>query len=226
MQKKCYILLSLMLSVLIMTGMYAHAQDAPLAGTIKAFAQTSLDSYVTKVVRQETAQKYGFQTLDEAKSSRLGEPLRLMTLDLKDVKAYRPGAGIKSMPVRQKIMWYPVLVNSHTRAKLEVVEHDGKLLSGPFGAGNEAKRVSAALERIPGLLKAHNAGEQRATALVKIPALKATFLYVETASGNYLVPAMYSAQRFNLKPTELYPAEEVLLKLKKISKDLPDDLLG
>ena len=84
----------------------------------------------------------------------LGEPLAIRSIELKDLKAYRPGAGLKSMPADSRTTWYPVLVNNAVQAKLEIVESAGKLLSGGFGAASEARRVSAARQQIPDQLRA------------------------------------------------------------------------
>lgn len=227
MQKTVYLFFSLLLTFTVLAGTDSYGQGLRFTEKeVKAFAQTALEAYVKNVLTKVNVGKYGFRTVEEAGASSLGEPLPLKTIELKDLKAYRPGAGLKSLPADVTTTWYPVLVNNEVRAKLEIIERSGKLLSGGFGAANEAKRLSAVRQRIPDQLRAINVPGPGTMSIVKIPALKAMFIHFESAGGDFLVPAMYSPQRFNMKNGELYPADEVLSRLREYSKDLPDDLVG
>ena len=191
-----------------------------------AFARTSLQGYVKDVLTEKNVGRYGFSTVGEASAATLGDPLRVHSIELKELKGYRPGAGLRSMQADSRTTWYPVIANNEVRAKLEIIETAGKLLAGGFGAASEARRISAARQQIPNLLRAKGIQAPGAMAIMKIPALKATFIFVESAGGNFLVPAMASPQRFGVNNGELYPADELLLRMKEQVKDLPDDLVG
>jgi len=218
---------TLALAVWMFTGNDAYGQGRAFTEKeMGTFAQSSLQNYVRDVLTEKNVGKYGFRSIGEAQQATLGEPLAIRSIEMKDLKAYRPGAGLKSMPADSRTTWYPVLVNNAVQAKLEIVESAGKLLSGGFGAASEARRVSAARQQIPDQLRAKGIQAPGAMSLVKIPALKATFLYVESAGGNFLVPAMAQPQRFGVNNGELYPADELLLRMKEQVKDLPDDLVG
>ena len=166
---------------------------------MKDFAQVSLQGYVGNVLTEKNVANYGFQTMGEAQQSRLGDPLPLKSIALKDLKAYRSGAGLKSMPTDVKTTWYPVFANNEVRAKLEIIEKSGTLLAGGFGATNEAQRLSAVRQQIPDLLKSKNLSMRCLITIVKISALKATFLHVESVKGDFVVPAMFSPLRVNVK---------------------------
>jgi len=75
------------------------------------------------------------------------------------------------------------------------------------------------------LLQRHSYDAEK-TSIVKIYALHALFLHLETEKGDYLLPAMAMPQRYELRNGVLYPAGAVLNRLKDSSKDLPDDLIG
>lgn len=191
-----------------------------------AFASTSLQGYVKDVLTEKNVGRYGFSTVGEASAATLGEPLRVHSIEMKELKAYRPGAGLRSMQSDTRTTWYPVIAGNEVRAKLEIVETAGKLLAGGFGAASEARRISAARQQIPEKLRAKGIPAASTMALVKIPALKATFLYVESPGGSFLVPAMASPHRFGVENGDLYPADDLLSRMKEQVKDLPDDLVG
>jgi len=191
-----------------------------------AFARTSLQGYVKDVLTEKNVGRYGFRSVGEASAATLGDPLRVHSIDLKELKAYRPGAGLRSMRTDSRTTWYPVIAGNEVRAKLEIVESVGKLMAGSFGAASEARRISAVRQQIPEKLRAKGISAASTMALVKILALKATFIYVESPGGSFLVPAMASPQRFGVENGDLYPADDLLSKMKDQVKDLPDDLVG
>ena len=97
-----------------------------------AFAKTSLQGYVKDVLTEKNVGRYGFSTVGEASAATLGDPLRVHSIELKELKAYRPSAGLRSMQADSRTTWYPVIANNEVRAKLEIVETAGKTAGWRF----------------------------------------------------------------------------------------------
>lgn len=189
------------------------------------FASKSLNVYTKTLLTEQTVGKFGFKTLEEARSARLGRPLTLMTVGLRTVKAYQPGSGVKSLESEMPALWYPVVVDNRVVAKLEILEKDGKMISGDFGATGAAERVDAVLQRMPVILNENNLGTVANMMIFRVPHLRAVFLYLETARGEYLMPAMALPQRFDLQNGELYDVDMVLRRLKAHAEKIPEGLI-
>jgi hypothetical protein len=189
------------------------------------FANKSLNIYTTKLLTEQTAKYFDFKNLEEAKSAKLGNPIPVITVGLKEIKQYRSGSSIKSLDADKQTLYFPVLVGEQVRVKLEVIEKEGKLISGDFGAGGEAKRIDSVDRQLKEILTEKNVAAVSQKAILRIPHLKAIFFYLDTDQGDYLAPAMALPQRFNLQNAKLYAAEEVLKRLQMHAEKIPDDLI-
>jgi len=203
----------------------------PLARAISAdkntieFANKSLNVYTSKLLTEQTVGKFGFKDLEEAKAAKLGSPLPVVTVGLKEIKQYRQGSGLKSLDSEMQILWFPVVVGEQVRAKLEVIEKEGKMISGDFGASGEAKRIDSVMSRLKEILRENNVVTVSQKTIFRVPHLKAVFFYLDTDRGEYLVPAMALPHRIDLQNAELYAAEEVLKRLQMHAEKIPDDLI-
>lgn len=228
MNKNNYRVLLLVFASLLFfyVGGNAYSQEkAVVEKEVKEFAQTSLEGYIKNVLTTKNVGNFGFRTLGEAQMAKVGDALPVMNIELKDLKAYKPGAGVKSLLSGEKTNWFPVTVEGEVRAKLEIIEIDGKLISGNFGARSEAQRLAAIRDQLPGLLKSKEIEKPNIQTLLKIPVLKAIFLYIESSQGKFLIPAMASPQRYDLQNGELYLAVEVLSRLSEYAKKIPEGLI-
>ena len=183
-------------------------------------AQTALSRYVADALTERNAGRYGFRSLQEAKGARVGEPLPVMLIGLSSLKEYKPEAGVGPMLIDAKTLWYPVLAGGETRTKLEMIMKDDALVPGEFGGIKSPERISSARKLLPGLIERGAIRDAKKTTLVKIPALAAEFLYLETGQGDYFLPAMVNPERFGLDEGKVYPAADILSRLRDIAKDI------
>lgn len=228
MNKNNYRVLLLVFASLLFfyVGGNAYSQEkAVVEKEVKEFAQTSLEGYIKNVLTTKNVGNFGFRSLYEAQMAKVGDALPIMNIELKDLKAYKPGAGVKSLLSGEKTNWFPVTVEGEVRAKLEIIEIGGKLISGDFGARSEAQRLAAIRDQLPGLLKSKEIEKPNIQTLLKIPVLKAIFLYIESSQKEFLIPAMALPQRYDLQNGELYLAVEVLSRLSEYAKKIPEGLI-
>jgi len=229
MKNIAYTALLATLAVLLLVSVPQNALPMELRAVqqeVKGFAQTSFDGYVKNVLTEKNAAQFGFRSLDEAIMAQLGSPVRSMTLSLRELKKYSRGGGLASLRVDDTAIWFPVVVRGEVRAKLEVLQKGDRLIPGDFGAHNEAVRVAGAIEKMPELVRSRGIREPVTRALLQIPFLRATFLYVSSPTGEFLIPALAMPGRFDLKNDAIYPADEVLTRLREYAKDISDDLIG
>jgi len=203
------------------TGGYS-AQVAVEPSVIQ-FSQQALSNYVQNVVNDKNFTKFGFRSLDEAKRARLGEPYRVAIIGLRQLKDYKPGGGAKMLLTDAHTVLFPVLVDGQVRTKLEVVQKAGRLVPGEFGGTRTVQIVEEVASALPKLLETRHVTTAAKPILVKVPALFAQFLYVETPSGEFLIPAMIQPQRFELQNSVLYTSDAVLTKLAEAAKQVDEN---
>lgn len=196
------------------------AQTALSSGATVEHAQKALTTYVASFLTDKNVDRYGFKNLEEARSAKVGEPLSVMLVSLHGLKGYQRGEKASTVLTNVKTLWFPVLVGDETRAKLELIEKDGILVGSEFGMAKTAEKISAVRKTVPKLMEGGSAGALKNTTIVKVPALAAEFLFVETDQGEYLVPAMINPERLNLEEGKLYPADDLLSRLHDIAKDI------
>lgn len=183
-------------------------------------ANKALSNYVHQFLSDQNAGRYGFRSLDEARAARLGEPLKIMFIGLKTLKDYSQGMPAASLFINTKTLWFPVLVGQETRAKLEIVEKDGLITPGEFGAVKTTEKIESARRILPRLIKTGDLRDVKTATLIKVPSISAEFLYVESADGEFFVPAMINPERLGLTDEKLYSAAELLSRLHEIAKKI------
>jgi hypothetical protein len=205
--------------MLLVPGATAAAQQMS-AGAQMEMAKATLSRYVADFLTEKNVSRYGFRSLKEAQSAKLGEPLPVMVVGLSSLKEYREGMKMSSMLIDAKTLWYPVLVNDETMTKLEMIVKDSTLVPGEFGGIRTPERIAAARKMIPRLIERGTLRDLKKTSLVKIPALGADFLYLETGHGDYFLPAMENPERLKLEAGKLYRADELFLLLRDVAKEI------
>ncbi|MDL1971337.1 MAG: hypothetical protein LWW94_10335 [Candidatus Desulfofervidaceae bacterium] len=184
------------------------------------FAQKSLQNYLKNVINEQNFANFGFKTLREVKFARLGAPYPVVIIGLKSLKTYTPKTGAKALLIDAKTLWFPVIVRNEIRTKLEIIKKDDKLIPGEFGGIRNVKPIVQVRNNLSHLLATKGIEAPHKVALLKIPALYATFLYIEDSKGEFLVPAMVQPQRYNLENGKMYTADEVLSQLKVFAKEI------
>lgn len=187
------------------------------------FARKSLEGYVNNVVTEKNLANFGFESLEEARAARVGDPYQVMIIGLKDLKSYKAGTGARALLTDAKTLWFPVTVDGEIRTKLEIIQKDGKWVSGEFGGVRVPQKVAMVEDQLPKLLEAKDIKAPYELMLVRIPVLYATFLYIESAEGEFLVPTMVRPQRMKLRDSAVYTSDEVLSILAGLAKEIDEN---
>jgi len=193
---------------------------------LKELAQESLQDYVRDVLTEENYAEFGFESLEEAQRASVGDPLSVMFIGLEQLKGYEPGTGARPWLMDVRIFWFPVIADDRVRTKLEMVELDGEWVAGEFGGIATVERIATALEFLPMLLDERGIARPDELVLVRIPALRAAFLYLESAGEEFFVPAMVQPERYDLLEEEVYPADELLHRLSEFAQEIDPEKVG
>jgi hypothetical protein len=205
---------------------YQDEETVVIGKEEKAFAKKSLDEYVKNFLSDKNAPKFGFRTLGQAQGATLGEPYRLMIIELKNLKAYQTGMPVKGLLTDPQILWYPVMVNNEVTTKLEIIKKAGRLIAGEFGKIKIVQEISAVRGRLAGMIEEKTVKPPEEEMLIEISELRAMFIYFKNADGEFLIPSMIQPQRFELENGQVYPALELLLKLSEIAKKIEEKKIG
>ena len=131
-------------------------------------------------------------------------------------------SGTESVLTDSGILWFPVMVSDEFKTKLELVRKRDQWMPGEFGNVRSAQEVWAVSVKLKDLLRSKGIGDTHTTSLVQVPVLLATFLYVQSPEGEFLIPAMVNPERYKIENGVVYPAEEVLTALKELAAEIKE----
>jgi len=189
------------------------------------FAKKSLNDYINDIINENNYSKFNFKSLEESKSAYLGNPYSIGYIGLNSLKTYNPDSSIRSVLIDTKTYWFPVLVQGEIRTKLEIIEKKDQYIAGEFGGIRNVNEVALAINDLPKLLKSQNINAKFKIMLVKIPAMNAQLLYIESSQGEFLIPVMIQPQRFELQNRQIYKAKDGLSILKGFATKINGDKL-
>jgi hypothetical protein len=190
-----------------------------------SFARTSLDNYINNALSPQNIGNFGFKNMGDARKAELGTGIQMLGLELKEVKNYREGNTIATLKADTETTWFPVTVSGEVVAKLEILEKEGKMIPGDFGAAAQAQRIADAIASTSGTLVAKGIGVSGALKILRVSYMKADFIYVSGDQGEYLVPAMPLPGRFELVNGKMYPAAEVMALMKKYAQQIEEGMI-
>ncbi len=208
-----FFLVWLILKLLLINNIYAQEMMMVEQAAIKK-APIALKNYIESFINEKNFANFNFKSVSEAKEAKLGDPYKILTLDLKSLQEYESGTPFKSIAKPTRKSWFPVEVNGQIRTKLEILEKDGKWIPGEFGGVKTVREIASSKKQLPTLMRSRGISEGYKIALLQIPVMYATFFYIDSSQGEFLIPAMTSPQRFHLENGKMYSAKELLLKLK------------
>ena len=188
----------------------------------KEFAQKSLNDYIKNLITEENFIKFGFKTLEEANSAKVGDPIPMVTIGLKDLKQAKDNS-IETLAIIAKKLWFPVMVNGDVRAKIEILQKNERWIAGEYGTIKSAKIISDEIIKLPKLLEEKHIQKPDQLILLEIPSLSLDFLYVDSKDGKFMVPAATQPERFDLSNGELYNASDVIKNLRERVKDIDEN---
>jgi hypothetical protein len=219
------------LTYLLIIMLFAFPIRAYSAGTetatidqkaVLTISNEALANLVRYALTEKNATAFGFKNLKEAQSARVDTPFKVLSIGLRELKNYNSGSGPRSILTDPGILWFPVMVDDEFKTKLELVRQGDQWIPGEFGDARSALEVSAVRVKLKDLLRSKGVGDSYTTSLVQIPALLATFLYVESSKGEFLIPAMVNPERYNLGSGKIYAADEVLTALKVFAAEIKE----
>lgn len=182
-------------------------------------ARQALKTYTERFADEKNASRFGFRSASEAAGASLGEPLPVALLTLADLKQYGAGATARSMVKDAQTLWFPVMVGNEVRAKLEMVRRNGNWSPGEFGSARTAARIGTVRSELPERMGRMNLKAESIT-LVRVPALNAAFLLIQSPSGEYMTPAAGGTGKYGLETGTLYRSSEVLATLSKVAAEV------
>jgi len=205
-RSRCYLL---GLALVLLPGFLWAQQSTYDQKTVERFAQGTLQKYIEYLSVETNYARFDFESVAEARRARLGNPYAVKYIGLRDLKAFDRDKGLAAVVRDPKILWFPVLVGSRTKAKLEVLIRD-ELTPGAFGAARSVKTIAAISSKMPSILDKKNLKPDDRPVILRIPALYAEFFHFTSKRKHYLVPAMANPGKYRLQNGEVYAAEDVL----------------
>jgi hypothetical protein len=181
-------------------GQGNQSADPAASGSSQEAAQSGLMVMQT-LVRTENFQGLGFSSVDQAKNAQLGDPLKLFSVPLDSLSAYKGDANAAGLLHDAHKMIYPVTADQHVVSSLSTTQHDDGWRATEFG--------NSALTRA---LVAHRASKD--DFVVWVPALKIYFTARGEGEGLVLT-AIMDDPRFDLKAGEAIPASRAFAVLQK-----------
>jgi hypothetical protein len=154
----------------------------------------------------------GFKTKEELKNSKLGDPLEIYMVGLKDLKKYIADDDPKTILLDTEEIIYPVYVGNTLKSSISIRKREGKWQHASIG-GHEIHAAVPARETISKksrrLLSSYF--------IVKVPAMYLVFLGYYQQDKLYLALAhKHPDLEFDLyKPV---PADEVFVKLQPLAE--------
>jgi hypothetical protein len=207
-------LLLMACSLIAATATVLFSQQTKLPAMATEASTAALQKYVSEVVNKENFSKFNFKSYEEVATARLGQPYPVMYIGLQALQRYTPGTDIKSIAQDTNKIWFPVEVRGEARTKMVLVKKEGAWIAGEFGGTRTVEAIADVRSKIPRLVESRGIREPYTLALLEIPALYANFFYIESQQGNYLVPAMIRPGRYQIENGYIYPANELLARLK------------
>jgi hypothetical protein len=164
-----------------------------------------------ELATKENFKSMGFDSLDEVPAAELGHALPVVIVRLDELRVYKEkGEAYKLLHPIPKVL-YGVTFKGEPRCGIEVQKRDGAWETSAVGMAGPARQFVQALKK--------QAARDKATAffVVKIPALKETYLGYQTDQGVKLVHVRKQAEA--TEKLEARPAAEVLAELVKTAKE-------
>jgi hypothetical protein len=195
---------------LIMT----HQVDA---NKLRTTAAISLKEYVSNFLNNENIQRFGFSSIEEAKNSKIGDPIQVLMIGLTDIQKFEKGSDPKTLLINIDTWWFPVLTDNVIKTKIEIIERDGKMVPGEFGGIKLVSSIMNSRQELLNRLKERSLAPTKEIAIVKIPALMIVLLLTEVDNTLYAVPSTGSIEFYGLRQNELVRLDEALLRIKVVA---------
>ena len=183
-----------------MAGCSRYKDKANPAAQQPQEAAINAVSLLRKLVNEQNYKSLGFETVDEVKQARLGQPMEVYYLGLERMKSYQAGEDPNNLLTPSAELIYPVTVGGDVRTGVTIVHKEQGYESSSFGNADIVKRL---------------AGYRRSAKefAVRIPAFNLYFVGRPVNSHVLLVP-IANNPRLKAQAGEATPLEVVVDQLR------------
>lgn len=209
---KKILLTALLLTLGSSTAASAQPQDVRTAQAERTLQELS------QLVNKENHRSMGFESVDEARSGKLGEPIPVFMIRLDHLQQYRGEDPGRLLTDIQRAV-YPVQVAGEVRTTVELQAVNGRWETTRIGG---ARKIRA--------IEQHRRSAMRASGMqtsdffeVRIPALNMVFLGHHDAEGLMLTPLVDDAS-LQLQAGRPEQASRVLSRLVPQAQATPDKM--
>jgi hypothetical protein len=215
----------IILSALLAPGCNQQRTTDSQEGTKNTFAdaQTAAAQSLTtfrKLVTKDNYKELGFETPEEVSGAALGQPLKIVFVELDKLRAYQPGSDPAAVLSDMNEVFYPVNVREQTRSSITVRQIEGgKWRASNFGGASLAKQIAQMNPQPSATAPENNA----AALLVHVAALNLYFV-AHRAENHLMFTSVADVPAYNLRAGKALTAEEVFSLLVPVAKQQPDDL--
>jgi hypothetical protein len=213
---------ALLLTIVLTLAPCAAQVEGQALVEARSFAHTSLQNYVTQVIKANNATRFGFKDVGEAQAATLGDPIPVFFIGLNTLKSYRAGTVVAAALTDAKTLWFPVLANGAVVSKLEIAEVQGKWLAGEFGRPALARKTADIQHDLPAALQGVGAAAPTRTLLVRIPALSVELFFTTGATGDFFIPVQHGDLPSDVEVGKAYPAGALLTRLTEVAQKIDE----
>jgi hypothetical protein len=190
----------------------APALDTATGATGATRAEAATAS-LQKLARLATPQTtLGFQSVSEAASASLAEPLPMIMVRLDALQAYRAGDDARPLLLEEGSFLYPVTVGGEVRSSVLVHKVNGDWKATQFGRANLAKFAHEGRKQVALARGVAESG----VSLVEIPTLS-TRMLAHDEKGVPMLTALLDVQGTDLRAGVTRPAADVFAKLQPLA---------
>lgn len=154
----------------------------------------------------------GFDSVDQARAARLGQPVGQFVIELDRLKSYQPGTEASQLLTSTQTLIYPVVVENRTRSSVTVSRRGGRWQAVSFGNPTYVKALTEVRDRQASAPADSEAFE------VRIPALNLMFLGHRENSKVILSP-IFDEARFGFRRGEALSLDDVLQKILPAARE-------
>jgi len=132
----------LLCCVVLVAGCSRYKDKANPAAQQPQEAAINAVSLLRKLVNEQNYKSLGFETVDEVKQARLGQPMEVYYLGLERMKSYQAGEDPNNLLTPSAELIYPVTVGGDVRTGVTIVHKEQGYESSSFGNADIVKRLA------------------------------------------------------------------------------------
>jgi hypothetical protein len=218
--KKYFIVVN---SIIILGLALNHlAGQSEVPAKVKQYAEKALRTNF-ELIDKTNYSTYGFKELDEINKAKLAEPYEMYYIRLDKLQEYEKEKDTSNLILNSKKFWFPIEVNGVTRLKIEIIDKDGQLITGDFGAARSAQMVGKIDGKLLAELSTKGVVNIKRKSLVQIPSINTLIFMIEGQSGILFVPIYSDADSVEIG--HAYNAADIFSMLSAYSQKIGKDII-